>query len=157
MAVEGDRLGWREKLRQMVESLRTGAHPVLPFHWPLEFPEVFDRDNGGFDAIVGNPPFAGKNSVINGNRDGYPDWLKTLHAGAHGNADLVAHFFRRAFGLLRDGGCFGLLATNTIRQGDTRAHRSAPDPQGRRHDLQHDAATKMAGRGGGRCLRGARR
>jgi hypothetical protein len=47
--------------------------------------------------------------------------LKTIHDGAHGNADLVAHFYRRAFGLLRRGGCFGLLATNTIRQGDTRA------------------------------------
>src|SRR5690606_28790532 len=34
--------------------------------------------------------------------------------------DLVAHFFRRAFGLLRPGGCFGLIATNTIGQGDTR-------------------------------------
>jgi hypothetical protein len=32
----------------------------------------------------------------------------------------VAHFFRRAFGLIREGGVFGLLATNTIRQGDTR-------------------------------------
>jgi hypothetical protein len=32
----------------------------------------------------------------------------------------VAHFFRRAFALLREGGCFGLIATNTIAQGDTR-------------------------------------
>src|SRR5690606_10451282 len=39
----------------------------------------------------------------------------------HGNSDLVAHFFRRAFGLLRRDGCFGLIATNTIGQGDTRA------------------------------------
>jgi hypothetical protein len=33
----------------------------------------------------------------------------------------VAHFFRRAFSLIRQDGIFGLLATNTIRQGDTRA------------------------------------
>ena len=33
---------------------------------------------------------------------------------------MVAHFFRRAFGLLTPGGCFGLIATNTIAQGDTR-------------------------------------
>ena len=32
----------------------------------------------------------------------------------------MAHFFRRAFDLLRDGGAFGLIATNTIGQGDTR-------------------------------------
>lgn len=25
------------------------------FHWPLEFPEIFDR--GGFDVVIGNPPW----------------------------------------------------------------------------------------------------
>ncbi len=44
-----------------------------------------------------------------------------MHEESHGNADLVAHFFRRAFDALRLGGCFGLIATNTIGQGDTRA------------------------------------
>lgn len=27
------------------------------FHWELEFPEVFTRNKGGFDAILGNPPW----------------------------------------------------------------------------------------------------
>jgi hypothetical protein len=103
-----------------VKALRAGPKGVLPFHWPIEFPEVFGRENGGFDAIVGNPPFAGKNTLLAGNRDGYVDWLKALHEESHGNADLVAHFFRRAFSLLRSDGTFGLIATNTIRQGDTR-------------------------------------
>lgn len=106
---------------QELGDLRSGRFPVTPFHWEIEFPEVFDRDNPGFDAIVGNPPFAGKNTLIGGNRAGYLDWLKTLHEESHGNADLVAHFFRRTFGLLRHEGCFGLIATNTIGQGDTRS------------------------------------
>ena len=75
----------------------------------------------GFDAITGNPPFGGKNTVGGSNRPGYLDWLKALHEGSHGNADLVAHFYRRAFGLLRPEGTFGLIATNTIGQGDTRS------------------------------------
>jgi hypothetical protein len=91
-----------------------------PFHWDIEFPEVFARDNSGFDAIVGNPPFAGKNTIAASSGPRYLPWLQTLHKGAHGNADLVSHFFRRAFELLRDGGAFGLIATNTIGQGDTR-------------------------------------
>ena len=95
--------------------------PVAAFHWELEFPEVFERENPGFDAIVGNPPFAGKNTVAAAHPAAYPDWLKQLHPRSHGNADLVAHFFRRAFGLLRVGGSFGLIATNTIGQGDTRS------------------------------------
>ena len=49
------------------------------------------------------------------------DWLKEVHPESHGNADLVAHFYRRAFDLLRQGGTFGLIATNTIGQGDTRS------------------------------------
>src|SRR5205085_6606371 len=68
-----------------------------------------------------NPPFAGKNTLIEGHADGYLDWLKTVHEESHGNSDLVAHFFRRAFDLLRANGCFGLIATNTIGQGDTRS------------------------------------
>jgi hypothetical protein len=112
---------WAEKATGFSDVLLFGENPILPFHWQIEFPEVFSRDNPGFDAIVGNPPFAGKNTIIGGNAKNYLPWLQTLHQGAHGNADLVAHFFRRAFGLLRQGGVLGLIATNTIGQGDTRA------------------------------------
>jgi hypothetical protein len=96
------------------------AKPINPFHWEIEFPEVFERENGGFDAIVGNPPFMGKNTAINAHAEGYMDWIKEIHPESHGNSDIVAHFFRRAFDLLRKDGCFGLIATNTIAQGDTR-------------------------------------
>jgi hypothetical protein len=108
-----------------LEAIAEGMHalrpPILPFHWQVEFAEVFRRENPGFDAVVGNPPFAGKNTLIHSNPVHYLDWLQTVHAGAHGNSDLVAHFFRRAYGLLRRGGAFGLIATNTIAQGDTRS------------------------------------
>jgi hypothetical protein len=110
----------RTAMREIAPTLRHGAHPVQPFHWGLEFPEVFTGDDPGFDAVVGNPPFAGKNTLIAGHREHYLVWLQTVHEGAHGNSDLVAHFFRRAFGLLKRGGCLGLIATNTIGQGDTR-------------------------------------
>jgi hypothetical protein len=119
-AIEQAGTGWQERLKPAVAALRGGTSPVVPFHWPLEFPEVFDCEKPGFDAIVGNPPFADKNTATAVNADHYLDWLQTSHAGAHGNSDIVAHFFRRAYALLRDGGCLGMLATNTIRQGDTR-------------------------------------
>lgn len=108
-------------IQNVVGKLTAGAKAIMPFNWEIEFPEVFDRPNPGFDAIVGNPPFAGKNTTINGNPEGYVDWLKIVHPEAHGNADLVAHFFRRAFTIIRHGGAFGLIATNTIAQGDTRS------------------------------------
>lgn len=110
-----------ERYGARLKELRYSDRPLAPFHWEIEFPEVFDRNNPGFDAIVGNPPFAGKNSVAGANMAGYTDWLKQLHADSHGNSDLVAHFYRRAFDLIRKGGAFGLIATNTIAQGDTRS------------------------------------
>ena len=58
----------------------------------------------------------GKVSVMFGNA--YKDWLLD-HEESHGNADLCAHFFRRAHNLIVDG-LYGFVATNTICQGDTR-------------------------------------
>ena len=58
----------KAELREAADAAARGEHPVTPFHWEIEFPEVFERENPGFDAIVGNPPFCGgKNTVIAGN------------------------------------------------------------------------------------------
>ncbi|MEQ1507844.1 MAG: DNA methyltransferase, partial [Myxococcota bacterium] len=119
-----------DELRVMSEAIRERI-PV--FHWMAEFPEVFwaqrpdplagERTDGvaWMEAFVGNPPFAGKNGVLEAGGPGYIEWLQAVHEGAHGNADLSAHFFRRAAGLLGSHGTIGLIATNTIAQGDTRA------------------------------------
>ena len=109
------------EVHRIRERLATGDKGITPFHWDLEFPEVFSSERGGFDVFVGNPPFAGKNTIAEGSPDGILDWFKQLHPESHGNADLVAHFFRRCFSLLRPGGSLGLIATNTIAQGDTRS------------------------------------
>lgn len=108
-------------MEEPLERLRGGEKGIKALHWQLEFPDVFDRDRPGFDVFVGNPPFAGKNTIAEGSPDGILDWFKQLHPESHGNADLVAHFFRRCFHLLRPGGSLGLIATNTIAQGDTRS------------------------------------
>ena len=104
----------------MGAHLAAGQHEYAPFHWDIEFAEVFERPNPGFDAVIGNPPYAGKNTYKKGNVPGFPEWLQAIHPGSHGNADLSAHFFLRGYDLLRQGGALGFVATNTIRQGDTR-------------------------------------
>jgi N-6 DNA Methylase len=94
---------------------------LAPFHWEIEFPEVFDRANPGFDCFVGNPPFLGGARIWPAFGSSYCDWIRYEHPNSEGRAvDLVAHFFRRAFSLLRQRGCLGLIATNSIAQGDTR-------------------------------------
>ena len=113
--------GHAERYSVWLEQHRHADPPLAPFHWEVEFPEVFERENPGFDAIVGNPPFMGGKRISTAQGENYRDWLGALHPDSSSNADLVAHFFRRAYQLIRTGGAFGLIATNTIAQGDTRA------------------------------------
>ena len=112
--------GEADRYRDVLEKWRDADQPLAPFHWEIEFPEVFDRENAGFDSIVGNPPFMGGTKISVAAGIGFRDWLLMSSEGSGGNADLVAHFFRRAFALLRSDGSFGLISTNTIGQGDTR-------------------------------------
>jgi hypothetical protein len=108
------------ELRGLIQETLTGVKSIRPFHWEIEFPEVFSRKNMGFDAFVGNPPFLGGVGISRDLGMPYFQFLVASFPPAGHQCDLVAYFFRRAFALLRDSGCFGLIATNTIAQGDTR-------------------------------------
>ncbi|WP_326602819.1 Eco57I restriction-modification methylase domain-containing protein [Streptomyces sp. NBC_01800] len=98
----------------------TGGLERRPMHWPLVFPEVFSR-GGGFDAIVGNPPFLGGQKLTGAMGEAYREYMVDFIAGGkRGSADLVAYFELRVHGLLGRGGQSGLIATNTLAQGDSR-------------------------------------
>jgi hypothetical protein len=101
----------------------TGAPVRRPLHWLLEFPEVLDRSGRerGFAAFVGNPPFSGGQRITGTLGTDYRTLLlDVIASGVTGSSDLVAYMFLRVGSLLRSGGNFGLIATNTIAQGDTR-------------------------------------
>ncbi|MGI9000192.1 MAG: Eco57I restriction-modification methylase domain-containing protein [Pseudonocardia sp.] len=96
-----------------------GGFPREPLHWPLVFPEVFETD--GFDAVIGNPPFLGGQKLTGLLGTAYREYLVSgVGNGARGSADLVAYFVLRAHALLGAAGQSGLIATNTLAQGDTR-------------------------------------
>ena len=90
-----------------------------PLHWVLEAPDVF-VDRGGFDSVIGNPPFLGGKKISPAIGSNVREWFANVIARSSGNGDLVAYFFLRAKSLLAEGGTAGLIATNTIAQGDTR-------------------------------------
>ena len=111
--------------RKAMEALRLAPKPLAPFHWELEFPEVFNA--GGFAVFVGNPPFAGTNTTISGNPPRYLEYLTSVVTPkASGKCDLVGHFLGRVYSLLSNGkgglapGTMNLIATKTVRQGQTR-------------------------------------
>lgn len=120
------------KLPGMLEVRRELVREcVRPMHWEIEFPEVFSEERrdplmedgvgrAWVDAVVGNPPFSGKNGITDTNGPEYLKWLTSAYTPSHGNSDLSAYFFRRADWMLGAHGTMGLIATNTIGQGDTR-------------------------------------
>ena len=112
--------GNRRELEETLQQQRSGEKPVPPLHWDIEFPEVFGRQNPGFDAMVGNPPFLGGTRISSCMGMTYFSWLKQAYSPAGHLCDLVAYFFRSAFSRLRHNGSLGFVATNTIAQGDTR-------------------------------------
>jgi hypothetical protein len=98
----------REKLRQR-----------RPFHWPVEFPEVFSR--GGFDALVGNPPYLGAPKLTGTFGDDFREFLVThLAHGVKGLADLCAYFVLRTEAIMPPQALCGLIVTSAIAEGDTR-------------------------------------
>ncbi len=116
---------WRPLQRRAQDLLDQnkpqGTPSRRPFHWALEFPEVFGEGRAGFDAIVGNPPFQGGTFITGTYGTDYREFLVNLVASSkRGNADLCAFFLLRAAGLIRAQSTLGYLTTNTISEGDTR-------------------------------------
>jgi hypothetical protein len=103
----------------LTPTVTTDYERWKPLHWILAVPDVMER--GGFDAVIGNPPFLGGKKLTGSVGTNVRDWfVNTLAGGRKGSADLVAYFFLRAHELLSRRGGLGLIATNTVAQGDTR-------------------------------------
>jgi hypothetical protein len=117
-----------EARKSLSIDLPPGKPPRKPFHWALEFPEVFEQ--GGFDGIVGNPPFLGGKKITGFLGVSYRDSIVDLLAGSEkGAADLISYFFLRAAHISNLNSCVGLIATDSITDGDS--NRIGPEQIGR--------------------------
>src|SRR5690606_25589045 len=87
------------------------------FHWFLEYPEVFQK--GGFDCILGNPPFLGGQKLSGKYGSDFLEYVKYTYKPI-GAVDLVTYFFRRIYDIIKPGGFQSLISTNTIAQGNAR-------------------------------------
>jgi len=106
--------GWQDR---KVEKATAIAHAQRFFHWFIEFPEVFSE--GGFDCILGNPPFLGGQKLSGSFGDAFLESIKYQFAPI-GAVDLVTYFFRRIFNIIKPKGFQSLISTNTIAQGKAR-------------------------------------
>ena len=80
-------------------------YKVNAFDWETEFPEIMN--NGGFDAVIGNPPYVRQECL--GDLKEYFQHKYTVY---HGMADLYAYFIEKGVSLLRDKGRFGYIVAN---------------------------------------------
>lgn len=114
--------GWLQAIvdRGLTPTVQTDYERWQPLHWVLEAPDVF-MGHGGFDAVIGNPPFLVSKKVSGAMGVQKRDWIvEQIASGRRGGADLVAYFLLRAVHLLNSGGCIGLITSKVIAEGDTR-------------------------------------
>lgn len=83
---------YTEKLERRLQNYR-------PFHWFAEFYAIME--SGGFDVIIGNPPYVASNKV----QDLYR--VRNYQTGTCGN--LYAYTMERSLQLLRQEGYFGMI------------------------------------------------
>jgi methylase of polypeptide subunit release factors len=88
------------------------------FHWFLEFPQVFSK--GGFDCILGNPPYIAARDINSKVGERIHKYLKYVFFPSNGKPDFVSYFYRRDYDIIKAQGFISLIATNSISQGDTR-------------------------------------
>ena len=87
------------------------------FHWFLEFPEVFS--NGGFDCILGNPPFLGDRKLQKSFGNYFLEFIRFKYTPGS-TADLVVYFFLRINEILKTSAFQALISTNSISKGKSR-------------------------------------
>ncbi|MCS5694260.1 BREX-1 system adenine-specific DNA-methyltransferase PglX [Cyanobium sp. FGCU-6] len=110
-----------DSVQEIRERLAAGDQGIRPFHWDLEFPEVFDCDDRGFNAIVGNPPYIGGSLVKGAAGERYLQYLLESYLGSHGKADLCSYFVQRVSKIAsRIHGSYSMVVTSSITEGRTR-------------------------------------
>ena len=78
---------------------------VNPFDWQREFPAIFS--SGGFDAVIGNPPYIRMESFKE-----LKGYLKANYLSHDERSDLYAYLIEKAHKLLKPCGRFGMIVSN---------------------------------------------
>jgi hypothetical protein len=121
-AINQAHAGNRTVLERILEEgltpeVNTDYERWKPLHWILEAPQVMEA--GGFDAIIGNPPFLVSKKISGAVGSNMREWFANVVAQTSGKGDLIAYFFRRAGLLVNALGTFGLIGAKGITEGDS--------------------------------------
>lgn len=92
--------GNEKKLEEIKKGRKERRKPY--FLWKLEFAKVF-KENGGFDIVIGNPPYIGFHKVPN------KELNKKLFYSAQGKYDFYILFIEKAYYLLKEKGILSYI------------------------------------------------
>ncbi|MGD0534390.1 MAG: TaqI-like C-terminal specificity domain-containing protein [Methanoregula sp.] len=79
---------------------------INPFDWDTEFADIVKA--GGFDAVIGNPPYVRQESL----GQEFKEYAKKKYETYAGTADLYVYFFEEGHAILRQSGYFGMICSN---------------------------------------------
>lgn len=77
------------------------------FIWTLEFYEVF-KENGGFDIVIGNPPYVDNSKIEDDEKNVY----KNKYIVANSHYDLYIIFYNLAINILKQNGIVSFITSN---------------------------------------------
>lgn len=83
---------------------------IKPFNWQKAFPDVFNQ--GGFDFIIGNPPYLGGREWKEENGNVY-DYFINRYKVAEYQFDIYSLFWELGIRLLKTNGFIGYITPNT--------------------------------------------
>lgn len=80
------------------------------FNWESEFSEIIQ--NGGFDVVVGNPPYVSAMDLKKSLSEPEYNFLKQNYKTAVGTVDLYVYFFEKGMDLLKENGRLSFISPN---------------------------------------------
>jgi type I restriction-modification system DNA methylase subunit len=116
------------KLEDLSDQLKCGdsVSSTSTFDWKNSFTQVFEE--GGFNFIVGNPPYFSLNSIENGQNEIKEKLQKRFPASFSGNSDIYFYFIALAPEILKRGGRLSFIVSRSFLEAkfasNLRAHLS---------------------------------
>ena len=100
------------KLNSLNENIKCGNSLISDsaiagdkaFDWQKEFPQVFEK--GGFDVVIGNPPYVRAEIIPNQDIDYYRNNYKVFTPVG----DLFSYFYEKGMNVLKSDGLFGFIS-----------------------------------------------
>ena len=106
-----EQIGNDNKLRDAYyEAIKQPSRPFIL--WPLYFPKVF-RDNGGFDIVIGNPPYVDSEEMTRSMPEEREIYTKK-YSCAKGNWDLFVLFIEKGMDSLKKNGVISFIVPNKL-------------------------------------------